>query len=64
MKCYKIEILEAHVEAVLWVKLILKGDQVLVLAVCYIPQEPKRHYNYWLRTGSNVWQARSHSDVW
>ena len=25
---------------------------------------PKRHYSYWLRAGSNVWQARSHSDVW
>ena len=39
LKCYKIEILEADVEAVLWVGLIQKGDQVLVLAVCYIPQE-------------------------
>ena len=39
MKCYKIEILEAYVETVLRVKLIQKEDQVLVLAVCYIPQE-------------------------
>ena len=39
MKCYKREILDADVEAALRVKLIQKGDQVLVLAVCYIPQE-------------------------
>ena len=22
---------------------------------------PKRHYSYWLRTGSNVWQASPHN---
>ena len=29
-----------------------------------VERVPKRHYSYWLKTGSNVWQARSHSDVW
>ena len=29
-----------------------------------VERVPKRHYSYWLKAGSNVWQARPHTDVW
>ena len=65
------ELLEADIKDVLWMRLSQEEEECLVLAVCYIPPESsmqggrsRRNLPTSSRAGGKVWIARPGYIVW